>query len=82
MGGMQAVVTDEMAALAADFPAWHIWRGRSSRGADTGWHATRRPRPGRPALAPGLLSALAGGSADSLRAQLEQQEAIAKELAA
>lgn len=82
MGIMQAVVTDELAALAADYPAWHIWRGRSSSGAEVGWHATRHPRPGRPALPPGLLPALAAGSAGSLHAQLEQQEVMEKELAA
>jgi hypothetical protein len=28
-----------MAALAAEFPGWHIWRSRSRRGAETGRHA-------------------------------------------
>jgi hypothetical protein len=33
-----------LAELAAEFPGWHVWRGRDGRGADQGWFATRRHR--------------------------------------
>lgn len=40
----------DLAALAADFRDWHIWRGRSPSGAEAEWHATgRRREGGRPA---------------------------------
>ena len=40
-------MTDDLADLAAftvDFSAWHIWRGRSTSGRETDWHATGRTR--------------------------------------
>jgi hypothetical protein len=40
--------TNDMAKLAADFPRWHVWPGRSGTGAETDWHATAStPNPGR-----------------------------------
>jgi hypothetical protein len=62
---------DDLAALAADFPAWHIWRGRSYSGTETGWHATARCRgqDGQPRR-------LAAGDAGGLRSLLGQHEAL------
>jgi hypothetical protein len=37
-------VTDELAALAAEFTGWHIWRGRSASGRPTDWNATGKHR--------------------------------------
>jgi hypothetical protein len=76
---MQAAVTDDMAALAAEFPGWHIWRSRSLSGRETGWNATRQGRPARAAGAPGILAA---GSAEVLRSLLVQQEALRRDGAA
>src|ERR1039458_9184758 len=42
MGRMQTAVTaDPMTALTAAYPAWHIWRGRDTRGRDADWYVTR-----------------------------------------
>jgi len=60
--------TDALAALAAQYAGWHIWRGRSASGAATGWHATGK-RPGNP----GRLSA---PDAEGLAALLAQHEAL------
>ena len=32
----------ELAELCAQWPGWHIWRGRDGGGRPSGWHATRR----------------------------------------
>jgi hypothetical protein len=76
---MQAVVTDDMAALAADFPGWHIWRSRSLSGRETDWNATRRGR--FPRLA-GALPMLGAADAGALRSALGQQEALRQRAAA
>jgi hypothetical protein len=74
-------MTNELALtdLAAGFPGWHIWRGRDGRGNDTDWHATRRQRPAAAQLNAGMLASLSAGSAASLRALLEQQQAISQQ---
>jgi hypothetical protein len=61
----------DLAALASDFPGWHVWRARSLSGAETGWHATAR-RPGRD----GTRGRLASPDAAALREMLAQQEAL------
>jgi hypothetical protein len=77
---MHAAVLDEMAALAADFPAWHIWRSRGTSGTETDWNATRKGRGhGR---APGMLPRLTAASPAALRALLGQQEALRQDPAA
>jgi len=70
--------TSEMAALAADFPGWHVWRGRSGSGAEAEWHATAR----RAVRKPGALGRLAAPTSPGLRALLGQQEALRREQAA
>jgi hypothetical protein len=72
---MHAAVLDDMAALAADFTAWHIWRSRGSSGTETGWNATRKGR--RRGAVPGTAASPA-----SLRALLGQQEALRQDPAA
>jgi hypothetical protein len=62
--------------LAAEFPGWHIWRGRDAAGRDTDWHATRRARLAPAEASGGMLARLSAGSAGSLREQLWQQQAI------
>lgn len=65
------IVTDELAALAAEFTGWHVWRGRSASGRETDWHATgRRGRGERKA------ARLAAADAEALRALLAQHEAL------
>lgn len=79
---MQAETTarsDDMAAIAADFPGWHIWRSRSLSGRETGWNATRKGR--FPRLA-GSLPMLASTDATGLRSALGQQEALREGVAA
>jgi hypothetical protein len=75
---MQAVVADrvdDMTALAADFPGWHIWRSRSASGRETGWNATRKGRAPRDGGAhPMLIEA----DASALRSALGQQEALTR----
>jgi len=79
---MQAVAADridDMTALAADFPGWHIWRIRSASGRATGWNATRKgraPRDGR------ALPMVAEADASALRSVLGQQEALTRARAA
>ena len=70
-----------LADLAAEFPGWHIWRGRDGRGADQGWFATRRRRPAAADAAAGLVATLSADDAMSLRGLLAQQQVI-KELTA
>jgi hypothetical protein len=81
MGRVQtAVTTDLMAALTAAHPAWHIWRGRDSRGRDAGWYATRRRRLTAAQAAAGLRSTLSAAAPDSLRGLLAQQQVIEERL--
>jgi hypothetical protein len=63
--------TDDLAALAADFTRWHIWRGRSSSGTETDWHATSRQRGEN-----GKCARLTAPGAEGLRALLAQNEAL------
>jgi hypothetical protein len=65
-----------LADLAAEFPGWHIWRGRDGRGADQGWFATRRRRPTAAEATAGLVVTLSAGDAMSLRGMLAQQQVI------
>ena len=60
----------DLAALAADFRSWHIWRGRSHSGAEAEWHATGRRRGSRK---PERVTA---ADAEALRALLVQYEAL------
>ena len=60
--------TDDLAALTAEFSGWHIWRGRSSSGAMTDWHATGK-RPGNP-------DRLSAPDAEGLKALLARHEAL------
>ena len=62
--------------IAANFPGWHIWRGRNHCGDDTDWHATRRQRLTSAQIDAGVLATLTAGSPASLRALLDQQEAV------
>ena len=59
-----------MAALAAEFSGWHIWRGRSVSGAETDWHATGRRRVN------GRRRRLTAPDAGGLRALLARDEAV------
>lgn len=59
-----------MAALAAEFSGWHVWRGRSAAGQETDWHATSKRRKG------GRRIRLAAGTSEALRALLAQNEAL------
>jgi hypothetical protein len=62
--------TDDLAAIAADFAGWHIWRGRSASGRETDWHATSKQRED------GKRRRLAAADAVGLRALLAQEEAL------
>lgn len=73
-------MTDELAALAAGSPGWHIWRSRSESGRETDWNATRGDR--RAPGAAGLAVRLTAPDAASLRSLLEQQEALRRGLVA
>lgn len=79
---MHAAVLDDMAAPAADFPGWHIWRTRAASGGETDWNATRRRRLSRDGAAAGKLPRLTAASPTSLRALLGQQEALNQDRAA
>jgi hypothetical protein len=59
-----------MAALAAEFNGWHIWRARSASGRETDWHATGKRRRN------GKRGRLAAADAEALRALLVQHEAV------
>ena len=61
---------DDLAALAAEFTGWHIWRGRSAAGRETDWHATSKRRED------GNRRRLATADAAGLRALLAQEEAL------
>jgi hypothetical protein len=77
MNRMQTAVTAvPMAGLAAAYPAWHIWRGRDSRGRDADWYATRRRRLTAREAAAGLRLTVSAATPDSLRDLLEQQQVI------
>jgi hypothetical protein len=65
-----------LADLAAEFPGWHVWRGRDDRGANQGWFATRRRRVAAAEAAAGLAATLSAGDAVSLHGMLAQQRAI------
>jgi hypothetical protein len=67
---------DPLTDLTADYPAWHIWRGRDGRGRDADWYATRRRRLTVRETAAGLRTTLSAAVPDSLRGLLEQQEVI------
>lgn len=77
---MQALTTDEMAALAADFPRWHIWRSRGTSGTETDWNATLMGC--KCDAGAGMLTRVTASSAPSLRALLGQQEALRQDPAA
>jgi hypothetical protein len=62
--------TDDLGALAVDFAAWHIWRGRSASGKETDWHATSKRRDGE------KRRRLDAADAAGLRALLAQEEAL------
>ena len=70
MGTVSA--TNELAALATEFPGWHIWRGRSADGRETDWHATSRRRRN------GKRRKLAALDAAALYALLAQDEALTR----
>ena len=72
---------DELAVLTADYPGWHIWRGKDGRGADKGWFATRRQRLRTEGSATGIKNVLMADGAASLRGQLAQQHVIEQRLA-
>jgi hypothetical protein len=72
------MTSDDMATLAADFPGWHVWRGRSGTGALTDWHATAS----RALRRAGTLGRLTAADARGLRALLGQQQALRRDLAA
>jgi hypothetical protein len=76
--GVQAGIrpSGALAGLAADFPGWHVWRGRDGRGADQGWFATRRRRLSAAQAAAGLTATLSAGDPESLQAKLAQQRVI------
>lgn len=62
------------AGLEADYPGWHIWRGRDGSGTPCGWYATRcgaspAAREGRA----GLEMTVCGEDEDELRAALDVQ---------
>lgn len=67
---------EPLADLAADFPGWHIWRGRDGRGSLKGWYATRHRRLRAAELSAGLAATLGAGDAEGLRALLAQQLVI------
>jgi hypothetical protein len=73
---MTSTDDEALTVLAADFPAWHVWRSRDGRGRDAGWNANRRAKPGRGALAAGVLGKGAAHGPGELRSQLEQQRAL------
>jgi hypothetical protein len=70
-----------LASVAAEYPGWHVWRGRNGRGTDEGWFATRRRRLPAAGSAPGLVATLSAGDAESLQSLLEQQRVIEEQRA-
>jgi hypothetical protein len=73
---MQAVIEDERAALAADFPGWHIWRSRSANLRETDWNATSKERAPVP---PGLPLRLTAPGPAALRSELAAREALERQ---
>ena len=71
-----SVTSVPMAGLTAAHPAWHIWRGRDSRGRDADWYATRRRRLTAREVAAGLRLTVSAATPDSLSDLLEQQQVI------
>jgi hypothetical protein len=71
-----------LADLAAEFPGWHVWRGRDGRGIEQGWFATRRRRLSAADTAAGLAVTLSAGDAMALHSMLKQQHVIEGRLAA
>lgn len=71
--------TDTIATLDADYPGWHVWRGRSDNRL-RGWYATRKTRPTSLEYRAGLYRTLAADDPAGLRAQLEQQAEIESRL--
>jgi hypothetical protein len=67
---------EPLADLAVDFPGWHIWRGRDSRGSHRGWYATRQRRLRAADLNAGLAATLSADDAETLRGLLAQQLVI------
>jgi hypothetical protein len=67
---------EPLAGLAADFPGWHIWRGRDGRGSHKGWYATRQRRLRAAELNAGLAATLNADDAETLRGLLAQQLVI------
>jgi hypothetical protein len=76
---MSSTDDSALAALAADFRAWHVWRSRDARGRDAGWNATRRVRPATAQALAGILARISAGNAGELRGLLDQQEALTAE---
>jgi hypothetical protein len=76
--GIQAGIrpAGTLAELAAEFPGWHVWRGRDGRGAYQGWFATRRRRVAAAKAAAGLTVTLSAGDPASLHGMLVQQQII------
>jgi hypothetical protein len=67
----------ELAALAADYPAWHLWRGRNSTGRETDWNATLKGRTARrAATAAGMAVRLTAADSPALRQLLGHTEAV------
>jgi hypothetical protein len=64
-----------LATLATEFPGWHVWRSRDSRGRDDGWCATRRRKPRR-VPSDGTLGRVSASSHLELRALLAQRHAV------
>jgi hypothetical protein len=76
--GVQAGIrpVGALAHLAAEFPGWHVRRGRDGRGAGQGWFATRRRRVAAAEAAVGLAATLSAGDAVSLHGMFAQQRVI------
>lgn len=66
---------DDKSALQLRYPRWRIWRGRSERGEDTGWYATRAMISAEQNRG-GLHCTLDAGTADELKGLLEEQEKL------
>ena len=77
----ETLPTDSLADLAAEFPSWHIWRGRDGRGADKGWYATRQHRLTADELDDGLKPMLFADDTVSLHGQLAQQQVTEQRMA-
>lgn len=71
---------DTLAALARDFPDWHIWRGRDGAHL-SGWYATRRRKLTGAEYEAGMFRTLADDHPSGLRDQLDQQQQVATRFA-